>query len=170
MDHSCAIQAGSGHVICWGYDPYAAAGQATPPPSVNGTEGTATAIAAGAYHSCAIQAETGNVVCWGFNNDGQANPPAAVDGTTGTATAIVAGYKHSCAIQAATGNVFCWGRNYYGQANAPATLGAASAIAAGGDHTLAIVPEPAAALVSAVSLGSLLALARLRGERGRSSM
>ena len=33
-DHSCAIQAGTGNVICWGQDWYS--GQATPPDDVNG--------------------------------------------------------------------------------------------------------------------------------------
>ncbi len=43
---------------------------------MNGTYGTATAIAAGGlYHSCAIQAGTGNVVCWGDNSYGEATPP-----------------------------------------------------------------------------------------------
>jgi hypothetical protein len=45
---SCAIQAGSGNVVCWGYD---GVGQATPPDAVNGVSGTATAIAAGAIRS-----------------------------------------------------------------------------------------------------------------------
>jgi hypothetical protein len=95
-----------GPVIGWGQDNY---GQASAPASVNGTNGTATAIAAGPYHSCAIQAGTGNVVCWGLNSSGQASPPASVDGTNGTASAIAAGGAHSCAIQAGTGNVVCWG-------------------------------------------------------------
>jgi alpha-tubulin suppressor-like RCC1 family protein len=37
---------------------------------VDGTAGTASAIAAGLYHSCAIQAGTGAVVCWGLNSYG----------------------------------------------------------------------------------------------------
>ena len=67
--HSCAIQSGSGRVVCWGDD---ITDQATPPASVDGTAGTmATGIAAGRYHSCAIQAGTAKVVCWGWNNFGQ---------------------------------------------------------------------------------------------------
>ena len=45
--HSCAIRAGSGAVVCWG-DDYL--GQATPPASVNGTAGTASAIEIGRAH------------------------------------------------------------------------------------------------------------------------
>ena len=50
--HSCAIQAGTGDAICWGSDGH---GQATPPASVDGTSGTASAISAGGEHSLAIQ-------------------------------------------------------------------------------------------------------------------
>jgi hypothetical protein len=57
--HSCAIQGGSGAVVCWGDNDV---GQATPPPAVDGTAGTATAIAAGESYTCAIQAGTGAVV------------------------------------------------------------------------------------------------------------
>jgi hypothetical protein len=139
--HSCAIQAGSGAVVCWGRN---SSWQARPPASVDGTSGTATAIAAGYYHSCAIQAGSGAVVCWG---GGVSAPPPSVDGTAGTATAIAAGAAHSCAIQAGSGAVVCWGYNYDRQATPPpsvdGTAGSASAIAAGANHTLAIaVPEP----------------------------
>jgi hypothetical protein len=95
FSHNCAIQAGTGHVICWGNDWY---GQATPPDAVNGVSGTATDIAAGSDYSCAIQAGTGNVVCWGEDYDGQATPPDAVNGVSGTATDIAAGRSHTLAI------------------------------------------------------------------------
>jgi hypothetical protein len=65
---------------------------------VDGTSGTASAIAAGALHSCAIQAGTGAVICWGANGSGQATPPASVNGTAGTASAIAAGRVHTLAI------------------------------------------------------------------------
>jgi hypothetical protein len=65
---------------------------------VDGTSGTATAIAAGYYHSCAIQAGSDAVVCWGSNFSGQATPPPSVDGTAGTASAISAGTYHTLAI------------------------------------------------------------------------
>jgi hypothetical protein len=65
---------------------------------VDGTEGTASAIAASGTYTCAIQAGTGAVVCWGTNEHWfQATPPS-VDGTTGTASAIAAGLKHTLAI------------------------------------------------------------------------
>jgi hypothetical protein len=71
-----------------------------PPPAVDGTKRTASAIAAGLFHSCAVQAGTGEVVCWGSNGDGQATPPPAVDGTTGTASTVAAGTRHNLAIRA----------------------------------------------------------------------
>ncbi len=136
--HSCAIQA-SGAVVCWGAD---SLGQASPPPSVDGTTGTASVIAAGVYHDCAIQAGTDAIVCWGENNYGQAMPPPSVDGTAGTASAIAVGGRHSCAIQAGSGAVVCWGWNDYGQAMPPpsvdGTAGTGSEIAAGGSHSCAI--------------------------------
>jgi hypothetical protein len=51
-------------VVCWGSDGF---GQATPPASVNGTEGSATAIAAGWYHTLAIRAPKCSD---GIDNDG----------------------------------------------------------------------------------------------------
>jgi hypothetical protein len=140
--YSCAIQAGSRAVVCWGdYGP------GPPPPSVDGTAGSASAIAVGYYHSCAIQAGSGAVVCWGGGFDGQATPPPSVNGTAGTASAIAAALYYSCAIQAGTGAVICWGNNYYGQATPPpsvdGTSGTASAIAAGGSRTLAILTAAA---------------------------
>jgi hypothetical protein len=72
---------------------------------VDGTSGTASAIAAGAFHTCAIQAGSDAVVCWGENFFGQATPPAEVDGTTGTASAIAAGAFHSLALRQAAAAV-----------------------------------------------------------------
>jgi len=51
--HRCAIQAGTGSVVCWGDN---SRGQATPPDAVNGVSGTATDIAAGGFHALAIAA------------------------------------------------------------------------------------------------------------------
>jgi hypothetical protein len=137
--HSCAIQAGTGNLVCWGWD---AGGQATPPDTVNGVSGTAADIALGYNHSCAIQAGTGNVVCWGRNIYGQLIPPDAVNGVSGTATHIAASSYYSCAIQAGTGNVVCWGREDYGQATPPDTVngvsGTATDVAAGARHSCAI--------------------------------
>jgi uncharacterized repeat protein (TIGR03803 family) len=134
---SCAIQAGTHAVVCWGNFPpeYFDA-----PAAVDGTDGTATAIASGSAFSCAIQAFTGAVVCWPGRE--VLTPPSSVDGTAGAASAIAAGREHACAIQAGTGAVICWGDNRYGQATPPpsvdGTAGTAVAIAAGRMHSCAI--------------------------------
>jgi len=151
----------SGPVVAWGYDN---SSQATPPASVDGTAGTATAIAAGG-HSCAIQAGSGAVVCWGFANYGDLDitPPASVDGTAGTAIAIAVSTA-SCAIQARTNAVVCWGYNNAFEATPPAsvngTAGTASAIATGDGYFLAIrrVPEPAALGLGRVAIGTIAGL------------
>jgi len=132
-----------GPVVGWGYNPY---GQVTPPDAVNGTAGTARAIAASPDHSCAIQAGTGAVVCWGNGASGQSTPPSSVNGTAGTARAIAASSSalgsYSCAIQAVTGAVVCWGPGDSGSSTPPSsvngTAGTASAISAGAQHACAI--------------------------------
>ena len=68
--HSCAIQAGTGEVVCWGSNDGVLidnAGQATPPDAVNGVLGTAINVVANGWHSCAIQTGTGSVICWGWD-------------------------------------------------------------------------------------------------------
>ena len=79
----------SGPVVLWGLygEPF------TPPPTVDGTTGGASAIAAGGSNypvSCAIQARTDAVRCWGDDRFGQADVPDSVNGTNGTATAVYA--------------------------------------------------------------------------------
>jgi hypothetical protein len=96
---SCAIQAGTGKVVCWeGWQ-----GLMVPASPF----GTATAIAVGGndnpfggstLHTCVIRAGTGNVVCRGSNIYGQATPPPSVNGADGTATAISAGDFYTLAI------------------------------------------------------------------------
>ena len=70
------------------------------------------------------------------------------------------------------GNVVCWGDDFYGQATPPdavnGVLGAATDIAAGTDHTLAIwVPEPTAWLGQLAGFALLCALQRSRVRRCR---
>jgi len=105
-----------GPVVAWGQN---GSGQATPPPEVDGTVGTASAISAGADHSCAIQAESGAVVCWGDNQYGQTTTPREVNGKTGTAIAIAAGGFHTCAIQAETDAVISGATTWTGRRRPP---------------------------------------------------
>lgn len=139
--HACAIQSGTGAVICWGreHSPHGIA----VPDAVNGVSGSATAITAGYRHSCAIQAGTGAVICWGVYYDYEPSPPNSVNGAAGSARAIAAGYQHNCAIQAGTNAVVCWGRAFAdGRTVVPASVngvsGTASAIDASNHRTCAI--------------------------------
>jgi alpha-tubulin suppressor-like RCC1 family protein len=89
--HFCAIRAETGGVVCWGRNLFT---QSTPPPTVDGTLGTAFAVSAGYEHSCAIQTGSGQVICWGDNRYGRAAP--SLDGVV--AGAIAAGGTHTLAI------------------------------------------------------------------------
>jgi hypothetical protein len=123
--HSCAIQAGTGNVVCWGHG-------SSPPRAVNGYDGTATDISLGYEHGCAIQAGTGIVVCWGYygwDRYGRETPPDSVNGVSGTATDIAAGEDHSCAIQAGTDIVVCWGYDHNGEATPPRAVNGVSGTA-----------------------------------------
>ena len=128
-----------------------------------GTDRTAVAISAGRYHTCALL-DDGSVSCWGRNFFGQLgdgtttdrNTPTQISslGTDRTAVAISAGERHTCAILD-DGSVSCWGSNNGGRLGdgtttdhstptQTSTLGTdrtAIAIAAGGDHTCAILDD-----------------------------
>jgi alpha-tubulin suppressor-like RCC1 family protein len=135
-----------------------------------GDNRTAVAISAGGSHTCAIL-DDGSVSCWGKNNYGQIgdgtngsddhrHTPTQTSslGDNRTAVAISAGGSHTCAILD-DGSVSCWGINFKGQLgdgstnpsedrNTPtqtANLGGiAVVIAAGGDHTCAILEDDSA--------------------------
>jgi alpha-tubulin suppressor-like RCC1 family protein len=118
-------------------------------------------IAVGGLHTCAVLTDA-HVQCWGSNDQGQlgngtvttSTAPSTVPGI-GAAVAITAGNTHTCVLLTDT-TVRCWGLDGNGQlgdgttgdpANkqqrrSPVTvsgLTGATAIAAGGFHTCAIV-------------------------------
>jgi alpha-tubulin suppressor-like RCC1 family protein len=120
-------------------------------------------IAAGQDFTCALRA-TGTVRCWGLNSFGQLgnNPtpggfsagrfeaaPVGVQGLN-DAIAIAAGREHACAVRVG-GTVICWGFNRFGQVGTagtntvvttpfqPPAISTAVAIAAGPDHTCALL-------------------------------
>jgi alpha-tubulin suppressor-like RCC1 family protein len=129
----------------------------TPTTVVTGLGGRATALGAGDRHTCALLAD-GRVQCWGYNRAGQLgdgtttqrSTPTTVTGLGGRATALAAGWSHTCALLA-DGRVQCWGNNSLGQLgdgtttqrSTPTTVtglgGMATALAAGGEHTCALL-------------------------------
>jgi hypothetical protein len=122
--------------VCWGdfAEP--------PPPEVDGTLGTATAISVGGPPIGTYAIQTGSRVVIGW--PGAPDPPASVDGTLGTAKALAAGSVFACAIQVETSAVICWKPDhiFFGFAPPPdavnGTNGGAIAIAANGDLACAI--------------------------------
>lgn len=157
--HSCALMR-SGRINCWGYGAQGQLGSGqtanqTTPGEVSGIV-TAVDIGAGGQHTCAALND-GAVKCWGLNTSGQIG-----DGT-GTsriipvfssvglnAVELAIGGVHSCARSAA-GEMRCWGYNGNGELGDGTTTTRLSGvtvsglssgvlrIAAGGDHTCALV-------------------------------
>lgn len=112
--------------------------------------------AAGGDHTCTT-ATSGGVFCWGYNASGQLG-----NGTTSNAygpsfvalsngAAVTAGDLHTCALTTG-GGVKCWGYNFFGQlgdgrpstfsltpVDATGLAGGVIAVAAGRDHTCALI-------------------------------
>ena len=156
--HTCAMRIGA-WVQCWGQNNDGQLGDgnyanSTVPVGVTGLSG-AIAIAAGGFYTCAVL-WLGGVQCWGKdsyvasnNTVNSSNVPMSVTGVT-EVTAIAAGDGQTCAVIYG-GTVDCWGKNLYGQlgngTNNPSWVpvsvtgltAAVIAIAAGGDHTCALL-------------------------------
>jgi alpha-tubulin suppressor-like RCC1 family protein len=116
--------------------------QFAPPPTL-----VATAVSAGYAHACSIAADTSECVCWGANRAGQATPPPSL----GPVKAVSAGLLHSCVVTQA-GKVACFGYNGSNQTNVPDGLEAgATAVAAGSDHSAALLMAHPSAGVPTIS-------------------
>jgi hypothetical protein len=156
--HSVALKS-DGTVLAWGDN---SSGQTDVPASLSGV----TAIAAGGDnyggHTVALKND-GSVVAWGNNFYGQTTVPVAAQSGV---TAIAAGGYHTVALKN-DGTVVAWGDNYSGQVTgtpttdypfsataSPVTLGGhvligVTAIAAGNDHTVALLGTSVALRVRA---------------------
>lgn len=124
------------------------------------TDCSATIFSAGRWHTCVVH-ENGGVDCWGANFDGQlgngttrdSNDPVNVHGVS-NAVAVSAGKDHTCALLS-DGTGRCWGSNSHGELGngesswdphwtTPTTVSGLSnavAIAAGSDHTCAVISD-----------------------------
>ncbi len=151
---SCAVVSGGLH--CWGSSLNDPTGWVRPLPTVvSGLASGVAQVAVGNSHLCVLTS-AGGVECRGSNTFGQignglsgdyyADPqPVFASGFTG----IASGAYHTCAL--GTGEVWCWGHNDSGQAGDPdlssvhtpemvsGLNGGAVAIAAGFDHTCALM-------------------------------
>lgn len=158
----------NGGFLCWGGNSNGQLGNGTTgspqtSPANNDTQiisptETISGIVAGRAHTCAIF--TGGVAkCWGNNSRGQLgdgtttldrSSPVDVIGLNATVTTLEAGNTHTCAITS-NGAMKCWGSNRNGELGNGTNLDSAipvdvsglssgvTAIAAGDDHTCAIV-------------------------------
>lgn len=164
--HTCAVLSG-GSVQCWGGNAVGQLGNgnntASKTPVTVGGISNAVQVSAGEGHNCAVLAN-GSVQCWGYNDTGAlgnggvaasnrlSTTPVPVNGIS-TATAVSAGDRHSCAVLS-TGSIQCWGDNFDGQlgngkqnnlvrgSTSPITvigINNATAVAAGGHHTCALI-------------------------------
>jgi len=160
--HSLAIQ--NGAVYAWGWNNAGQLGDGTstnrhsPVPITTLASGV-TAIAAGGDDSLAIQNRA--LYAWGYNDFGQlgngssssSSTPQLVPSLTSGVSAIAAGSAHSLAL--VNGGVYAWGNNDHGQLGNSTNVGTfnpnvtpygipslssgVTAIAAGYDHSLAVM-------------------------------
>jgi hypothetical protein len=131
------IEAGDGTVLFRKSDGTVSIAGAYPPELVP-PAGLSGVVAAdiGRQHAVALKSN-GKVVAWGDNTYGQ----TAVPGTLTSVTAISAGGYHTLALRS-NGAIVAWGRNDVGQSTVPAPPAGFhySAVAAGTQHSLAIIP------------------------------
>ena len=111
---------------------------ATVPPGLTNV----TAIAAGTFHSLALKSD-GTVIAWGINSYGQTNCPPGLTNVV----SVAAGYSHSLALKA-DGTITTWGTG--ANANVPPSVHPAICVSVWRNHSLALIPSGASAIVDGV--------------------
>jgi alpha-tubulin suppressor-like RCC1 family protein len=175
--HTCALRI-DGSLECWGVNTKGQLGDSTTadswsPVTVTGLDAGVQAVTAGHRHTCALTA-AGGVKCWGENTSGgvgdgtsvNRNEPVDVPGLAEGVKALEAGAGHTCALLE-TGAVICWGWNVNGQlgngtntdSRLPADVGPlpgpAVAVAAGDQHTCALIDDGSVVCWGANASGQL---------------
>lgn len=175
--HSCALSS-AGEVQCWGSNFFGQLGDGSTanrltPVKLKGLKSGVSALALGLGHTCALVG-AGSVKCWGFNSNGQLGDnsnsnrlmPVDVSGLASGVAEIAVGPLHTCA-RTTGGAVKCWGTNAAGQLGDGSTtdrrvpvdvsgLGSGViAIAAGGNHTCALLETGAVRCWGANASGQL---------------
>jgi hypothetical protein len=176
-DGSCAIQAGTGKMLCKGYPGY---------PTGVATTATWAAISLGYNWGCGLLT-SGELKCWNANNPNYIEyGQMAVPANLGRWAAVSAGYEHTCGILAGgtmrcwgdktygisdvrggstskwiavaagymttcgihpDGTMECWGSNLYGVLNMPKDVTAWSTVDVGGFHACGVTAKPVAGKV-----------------------
>lgn len=123
--HTCALEVGTGAVLCWGDGSQGQLGQ-----SLTGTTSPqrvplplpATSIACGYDHACAVLGD-GTLSCWGRNSENQLgrgagtpfeSAPERVTGGIVDWVRVGASDGHTAGIRS-DGSLWCWGRNESGE-------------------------------------------------------
>lgn len=175
---TCAVTT-IGGVKCWGSNWYGQMGDNTAGYRTLAVQSGqlfsgASAITAGGAHTCAVNS-AGGVLCWGLGQNGQLGDgsldshtlPTAVTGLASGVSNLAAGAAHTCALLN-SGAVRCWGENSSGQLGinsivsqqlTPAAVyglsSAVKAIAAGSNHTCALISGGAVKCWGANNAGQL---------------
>ena len=162
--HTCGLTQRGG-VQCWGLNSVGQLGTGvhtiseTSPVTVPALVTGVVQVVTGIYHSCALLV-SGGVKCWGANDFGQLgdntnqdrDTPSDVVGLSSGVKKLAAGYEYTCALLD-NGELRCWGQNAAGQLGdgtfidrkSPVTItgleGAVTLVAAGADHTCAVLAQ-----------------------------
>ncbi|MEI6223392.1 MAG: hypothetical protein WCS72_01485 [Deltaproteobacteria bacterium] len=164
--HTCA--ASGGVLRCWGANDRGQLGdgstaQSSLPRPATGVAAPAF-VATGRAFSCAVAGTPAQLLCWGENAEGQvtaSTPPPATQLTPlavslggGFSPGLVAtGRAHACGLEPGSASLKCFGANGQSQlSGAPSAtgkvdvtlnglVGSASSVAAGGNHSCALVTD-----------------------------